>query len=273
MLDRPLEKALERDRIVVASAIAVLTASSWLYLWWLSARMGGATGMAGIDMPGMPMPGMPGMIAPGFRPWSATDLAFNFSMWSVMMVGMMTPSAAPIILLYARVARTARSDARPLAAPAWFLAGYLLVWFGFSATATLAQLLFERAALLTPMLVMNSRRIGGAVLIMAGIYQWTSLKEACLSQCQSPLSFIQRYGGFQGSRVSSLGTGARHGAYCVGCCWALMALLFVGGVMNLLWIAALTVLVLLEKRFSQGPWLSRAGGAAAILAGIGFLAT
>jgi predicted metal-binding membrane protein len=266
VLDGPLERALQRDRTLIAISIGLLTGLSWLYLWWLSARMGAAPEMAG--MAGMGMSDMPGMVAPGFRPWFTADLAFNFSMWSVMMVGMMLPSAAPIVLLHARVARQATAQSQPFAGPAWFVAGYLLAWCGFSAIATLAQFLLERAALLTPMLASNSHVVGGGVLNVTGISQWTPMKDACLTQCQSPLSFIQRYGGFQGTRGASLAMGARHGAYCVGCCWALMSLLFVGGVMNLLWIAGITVFVLLEKGFVRGPWLSRVAGVAAILAGV-----
>jgi predicted metal-binding membrane protein len=147
------------------------------------------------------------------------------------------------------------------------------VWLGFSLLATLAQLLLERAALLSPMMVSRSDVLGGALLIACGLYQWTPLKRACLAHCQSPIAFLQRHGGFEGERGSSIRLGAHHGAYCVGCCWALMGLLFVGGVMNLLWIAGITLFVLLEKVVLVGPWLPRLAGAAATLAGVWLLAS
>jgi predicted metal-binding membrane protein len=258
-----LEGVLRRDRALVASTIAVLTLAAWLYLWWLAARMGGSQAMDGMDMAGA-------MAAPAFKPWTGADFGFAFLMWAVMMVGMMAPSAAPVILLYARVARQALERGQPFAAVTWFAAGYFLVWFGFSLIAALAQLLLERAAILTPMLASNSEVLGGLILVAAGVYQWTPLKNACLAACQSPLGFIQRHGGFQSEPTASLRLGARHGVYCLGCCWVLMTLLFVGGVMNLVWIAGIALVVLVEK-VVRGPWPSRAAGAAAVLAGVWLL--
>jgi predicted metal-binding membrane protein len=147
------------------------------------------------------------------------------------------------------------------------MSGYLLVWTAFACAATLAQWVLERAALLTPMLASSSRMPGGIILITAGLYQWTPLKDTCLSWCQSPLLFIQRNGGFRGDVLGSLRLGARHGAYCVGCCWGLMGLLFVGGVMNPLCIAAIAIFVLLEKVVPAGQFISRAAGLALVAAG------
>jgi predicted metal-binding membrane protein len=146
-------------------------------------------------------------------------------MWVVMMIGMMTPSIAPMILIYARVGRQAMVDGKPFAATTWFVGGYLLAWIAFSLAATSAQWALERAALLTPMMTSASNILGGVVLIIAGLYQWTPLKEACLFQCQTPLTFILRHGGFRGYPAGALKLGMSHGMYCIGCCWALMALL------------------------------------------------
>jgi predicted metal-binding membrane protein len=208
------------------------------------------------------------MMAPNLRAWSAADALFMFAMWAVMMTAMMTPSVAPMVLVHARVARQAQGRGRPFAATGWFAAGYLLAWTAFAAAATAAQWGLERAALLTPMMVAASHVFGGAVLVAAGLYQLTPVKDACLAQCQSPLLFIQRHGGFRPDAAGSLALGARHGLYCIGCCWALMLLLFVGGVMNLLWIAVIAGFVLLEKVLPVGRKLSRAAGAGLVVAGL-----
>jgi predicted metal-binding membrane protein len=179
---------------------------------------------------------------------------------------MMVPSAAPMILVHARAARHAAAQGKPLAATAWFADGYLLTWMAFSFAATLGQWALERASQLTPIMAVSSRVFGGTVLIAAGLYQWTPLKEACLSQCQAPIAFILRHGGLRSTPTGSLILGLRHGIYCVGCCWALMLILFVVGVMNLLWIAALAILVMLEKVIPFGRAVAR-------LAGLLFIAT
>jgi predicted metal-binding membrane protein len=183
-----------------------------------------------------------------------------------MMIGMMTPSAAPAILIYARVGREAVAQGRPFASTTWFAAGYLLAWTAFSVAATSAQWALQRAALLTPMMAAASGTLGIIVLIVAGLYQWTPLKDACLSHCRSPLTFILSRGGFRGD-AGSFSIGWRHGLYCVGCCWALVALLFVLGIMNLFWIAALAILVLLEKVIPSGRIIARIVGIAFIAAG------
>ena len=260
----PLELILRRDRIVVAAALATIAVASWLYVLSLAAAMD-----SGMDMD---MPAMDAMLASSLSSWSMTDFLFMFVMWSVMMVGMMTPSAAPMILLYARVARQAHERGKPFAATTWFVLGYLLVWTGFSLAATALQWGLERAALLTPMMASASPVFGGLVLIAAGLYQWTPVKNACLSFCQAPLVFIQRHGGFRRDASGALSLGLKHGAYCVGCCWVLMALLFVGGVMNVLWIAALAILVLAEKVIPLGRLIARVAGIGLVSAGVWLLA-
>ena len=261
-----LEAVLRRDRAVVLAALAAVTALAWVYVLRLAAAMhsdamGGGSGAA---MAGMPMAETLGA---GIRPWGPTEFAFMFGMWALMMVGMMLPSAAPMILIYARVARQAVARGKPFAPTAWFAAGYLLAWTAFAVLATGAQWALESALVLTPMMATASAGLGGALLLAAGLYQWTPLKDACLSQCQSPLVFIQRHGGFRSGPADALGLGARHGVYCIGCCWALMGLLFVGGVMNVLWIAGIAILVLLEKVVPAGRLIPRLSGAVLVGAG------
>jgi predicted metal-binding membrane protein len=258
MIATPLEAVLQRDRIVVASALAGLVIVSWIYVIWLASEMD----MGAADM---------GMMSASFMPWSISDFLIMFIMWAVMMVGMMTPSAAPMILIYARVGRRAVEQGKPFASTGWFASGYLLTWTGFSLFATLTQWALERAALVTPMMTSASPIFGGLILIIAGIYQWSPLKEACLSFCQTPIVFIQRHGGFRRDARGALELGVKHGAYCVGCCWVLMALLFVGGVMNVLWIAGLTFFVLAEKLLPGGRILSRATGVVLACFGIWML--
>ena len=262
------EAALKRDNLIVSFALATVAALAWWYVLWLAHDMRAASGTPATDMQDM---NMPGMLSPQFAAWTLPHTLFVFAMWTVMMVGMMTPSAAPMILIYSQVARQAVTLGKQFASAGWFAAGYLAVWTGFALAATAAQYFLERAALLTPMLASANRFVGAGVLILAGFYQWTPLKGACLAQCRSPLHFVQQHGGFQSSPTGSLRLGILHGAYCVGCCWALMALLFVGGVMNVLWIAAIAILVLLEKVVPGGRVLASATGGVAIAVGIWML--
>ncbi len=239
---------------MIVAALAALALLAWAYLAWLAAS------------PAMDMPMDDGAMSARLDRWSAADFLLMLSMWSVMMVGMMTPSVAPMILVYARVGRQASARGMPFAPAAWFASGYLLAWLGFAIAATALQWALEQALLLTPMLAAASPILGASLLIAAGIYQWSPLKNSCLSQCQSPFAFIQGHGGFRGDRSGSVALGLRHGAYCIGCCWALMVLLFVGGVMNLLWIAALAALVLAEKLI-PGRLFQRLTGVALVSAG------
>jgi predicted metal-binding membrane protein len=268
MTDSGLEAVLRRDRLVVAGALGVVVALAWGYVLWLAADMD----MGGMDMSGFRMiPSGTGLMAPATAPWKAIEFGFVFAMWAVMMVGMMVPSAAPMILMYARVGRHGKTVGKPLAATGWFAAGYVLAWTGFSLAATVVQWAIERAALLDSHMETESKILGGAVLIAAGIYQWSPLKDVCLVQCQTPLQFLMRHGGFRSDVPGCLLLGLRHGAYCVGCCWALMALLFVAGVMNVLWIALLSMLVLLEKWTPFGRWVARLAGVVCVAWGVWML--
>jgi len=263
-----LETVLRRDRAVVIAALAVITALAWADILWLANDMA----MDGMDMTGFRMiPAGRGLMMPASAPWQPVEFAYVFAMWAVMMIGMMTPSVAPMILIYARVGRQASISGQPFASSGWFASGYLIAWFAFSLAATGAQWVLERAALLTPLMENASVVVGGVVLISAGIYQWSPVKEACLSYCQAPLTFIMGHGGFRSDAAGALALGFRHGLYCIGCCWALMLLLFVGGVMNVLWIAALAVLVLSEKALPFGKLLSRIAGGFLIASGIWLL--
>jgi len=255
-----LENVLKRDRMVVAAALLALTALAWAYVLWTASSM--PTVASVISMPGMDMT----PAGSGVR-----GFAFTSAMWVVMMIGMMTPSAAPMILLYARVGRQARADGRPFASTGWFAGGYLIAWSGFAIAASLAQVALADMMLITFMLSAANNLFAGLVLVAAGLYQWTPLKGSCLSQCQTPLSFLQRHGGFKPDPKGSLQLGLKHGLTCIGCCWALMMLLFVGGVMNLLWIAALSILVLLEKLVPFGRLVPRLVGLVLVAAGSIFI--
>jgi predicted metal-binding membrane protein len=170
--------------------------------------------------------------------------------------------------MYARVGRQTKASASPLAAAAWFAAGYFLVWIAFALLATLVQWAFERTALLDSTMTSTSNLLGGFLFVAAGTYQWTRLNEVCLSQCQKPFAFVMSHGGFRRDAPGSLMLGLRHGAYCVGCCWALMALLFVGGVMNLLWVVVLALVIFLQKIIPFGGLFARLVGIGLVAEGV-----
>ncbi|HEX6218613.1 MAG TPA: DUF2182 domain-containing protein [Sphingomicrobium sp.] len=234
-------RILKHERPVLAG-LAALIVLSWYFLA-SGAGLGHAAG-GGMDMPGMAPPPLTALIL----------------MWWLMMAAMMLPSATPAILLYGRV-RSAHEKRPDVASTGVFLAGYLAVWFVFSVLAAIAQ-----QRLTGPAMALESSLARASLLIAAGIYQLTPLKRACLSQCQSPAQFISRH--WRPGTVGAFRLGVLHGAYCVGCCWLLMALLFVGGIMNFAWIAALTLLVLLEKLLPGGKWVARLSGIALIIWGL-----
>jgi predicted metal-binding membrane protein len=250
---RALEAAPSRSRALVAGAATLLGALAWLYLLRLDAEM-----QSGVDY-------ARSMAAMGMavdRPWSAADVLSTFLMWSIMMVAMMTGSALPVLLLFTNATR---ARGQSVALPLLFGGGYLVVWFAFSAAATGAQLALHEASLLSPTMAANSPRLGGAILVLAGLYQLTPWKSACLSHCRTPLGFLMSR--WRDGRIGALRMGARHGVWCVGCCWALMLVLFATGVMNLLWVLAIAGLVLLEKASQGGRVVSCVSGAVMIVAG------
>jgi predicted metal-binding membrane protein len=256
MQETALAYALRRERWLVFASLLAITSLALGYTWWLA---------TGFDMSDM--------MSPTFVPWTPAYFIFMLIMWIVMMIGMMTPSVAPTVLLYAEYVRRSASQGHVFPAAGWFVAGYLLAWSTFAALATFTQLLLEWQALITPMMAGTGRKLGGAMLVAAGVYQLLPWKQACLAQCRSPLSFIQRHGGFRSSARGAVHLGWRHGLYCIGCCWVLMLLLFAFGVMNLYWIAGLMIFVLLEKVVPYPVLFSRASGIAAVMAGVVFIVT
>jgi predicted metal-binding membrane protein len=197
--------------------------------------------------------------------WTPADVFFTFAMWAVMMVAMMAGAAAPVIFLFAAVHRRRDASSVPPAV-LLFASAYVTIWAGFSACAALAQWTLHKATLLSPTMRTSSPYLGGAILLGAGIYQLTPFKGACLTHCRSPLGFMMTH--WREGRLGAFQMGLRHGAYCLGCCWALMCVLFVVGVMNLAWVGALTIFVLLEKAGPAGGMLARIAGAAMVIAGI-----
>ena len=280
-----VERLLRRERAITAAALGVLCALAWVYLingagfgaaaWDLTGVFQPSAhrapdAMAGMDMAGMDMPGMAASGAATHpQAWSAGFWALGVAMWWTMMVAMMVPSAAPTILLFGQVRRRALAQGHTagLAPTGIFAAGYLLVWLGFSLLALLAQWALQRSGLVSPAgMVSQSRWLSAGVLIGAGLYQLSPFQNLCLSHCRSPAAFLSRH--WQAGAWGALRLGVLHGAYCVGCCWMLMALLFVGGVMNLAWIAALTLVVMAEKLLPGGQWIGRAGGMALLAWGV-----
>ncbi len=240
-----------QTRRAVTAALVLLTAVAWAYLVFLSLRMS--------EM-GSPF-AMPMTAA-----WTPQDAVLMWSMWSVMMAGMMLPSAAPMISAYARTIRAGAPG--PHGSTPLFVAGYLAVWSGFAAVATGAEWALHDAALVDAMGVSTSAWLGGLLLLAAGAYQFTGAKDACLRQCRSPLGFLLN--NWRNGGRGALALGVRHGALCVGCCWALMAMLFVLGVMNLWWIALLAAVVLVEK-FVPSQAITRSLGVGFVVWGAALL--
>jgi predicted metal-binding membrane protein len=203
------------------------------------------------------------------REWDARHVFLLWAMWAVMMAGMMLPSAAPLLLLYGAAARRRAVSHRPTSEIYALAAGYMMMWSLYSVAAAAAQRVLSILFILSPMMRLTSPRLGAAVLLLAGVYQMTPLKNVCLRQCQSPLSFLMH--NWRAGVRGAFRMGVHHGAYCLGCCWALMVLLFVGGVMNLAVIAALTVFVGFEKLGPSGVRTARASGVLLIATGVWML--
>jgi predicted metal-binding membrane protein len=239
-----------RERAVVISGLVFLSGISWLYMWYL-ARDPMAVCMVNMN------------------PWSRGDLLALFTMWAVMMVAMMIPSAAPMILAFAGVNRARRAQSKTYVPTSAFVLGYIVAWAGYSVLATVVQEALHSAALVSSMGVSTSRALGGVLLLAAGVFQWTPWKNACLMHCRSPLGFIITE--WREGVSGAFQMGLRHGVYCIGCCWLLMAVLFVAGVMNLWWVAAISVFVLIEKVATVGPWTARSIGALLVLWGVWLL--
>jgi predicted metal-binding membrane protein len=257
------ERVVRREQLIIGAGLAAITGLAWLYV-----LAGAGTGMSTIAMTTwtFPPPRPETMMWGG---WNAGYWLTMLVMWWVMMIAMMIPSAAPMILLYARVFRhgQARGQISDAIVPTGsFAAGYLVCWLGFSVLATALQFALERAGLVHGMWMWStSRWLTAGLLVAAGLFQLTPLKAACLEHCRTPAAFLSQH--WRPGHVGAFRLGVVHGAYCLGCCWALMLLLFAAGIMNLVWIAGLAVLVLIEKVAPFGANLSRL--AAAVLVGAG----
>ena len=244
---------MRAERAGLAVVLVAAIALSWAYLAWMASDMAAGAGATVAHCAAMP----------GMTSSSPVYLWWLFVMWSVMAVAMMLPTALPLVVLFAAAHRR-RYPRRSLVGPSLRLVlGYLLVWFGFGAAAAVVQWALEQIDALAPVVgELRSPRVGGLVLVGAGLFQATSLKARCLTECRSPLSFLMtRWRG-------ALAMGAEHGAYCLGCCWALMLVMFVVGVMNLFWMAALAIVMLLEKVAPRGDLVARATGVALVVLGV-----
>ena len=255
MSDWAVDRLLLRDRWIVGGCVAAIAVLAWLWLWREWAAMAPDTSMPGMEMRSAEM------ASPSD---AAAYLASAFVMWFLMMIAMMLPSAAPMIMLYGGLARAAREGQAVLAPTSIFAGAYLTVWGGFSALAALAQWQLVRSGAVSEInLAFGDQRVCGALLIAAGLYQATPLKRVCLQNCRSPMSFLMRF--WRPGWAGAARLGLTHGIYCLGCYALLMALLFVFGVMNLVWVAALALFVLSEKVLRIGP---RIGAAAAVVSAL-----
>jgi len=249
-----LEATARRDRAILLAGLVIVTGLAW----WHLAAMAASTGHAHHGA----------RVVDG-SPWSAAELGVAAAMWAVMMVGMMLPIVSPWLLALSRMARQRDVEAAPFPAVGGFLLGYAAVWVLYSFAAAAAQLALQRAALLSGEGLLTNRYLACALLAAAGLYQWTPLRDACLTHCRSPFAFF--LSSWREGRWGAIWMGARHGLHCLGCCWVLMALAFVFGVMSLTWMAGLTAFLLVEKATSAGPWLGRLGGGV-LLGGAAWLA-
>jgi predicted metal-binding membrane protein len=238
-----IESLMQGEQVLVLSGLAAVILISWVYMLHMGSGMSGS--------------GMEITLACLTR-WGPGDIAHMFIMWAVMMVAMMFPSATPMVLMFATVNQRQGEVQGPLIPTGLFVLGYFLVWIAYSALAAMAQWGLHVAALLTHHLVITSPLLGGVLLVSAGVFQWTPFRDACMSKCRSPLGFLMAE--WREGRPGALIMGLKHGLNCVGCCWLLMLLSFVLGVMNMLWMAILTVFMLVEKAHPRSQWVSRTTG-------------
>jgi predicted metal-binding membrane protein len=245
---------LKKDRFVVLMALFTLCVLSWLYIIYLYNQMYPMNMDAFLFA--MPMTSN----------WSWTDFTLLFLMWFVMMIAMMMPSVAPLVLIFTSITRKRQEQQNPFVSSGYLLSGYFLVWAAFSLFATILQWLLQRASLLNPEMITTSKILGGIIFILAGVFQFTPLKNTCLNTCRSPMAFIHQY--WKNGKSGALRMGIQNGMYCLGCCWILMILLFVSGIMNILWIAVISLFVLVEKVLISVKIISSIAGIALIAYGI-----
>jgi predicted metal-binding membrane protein len=246
-----LESVLRRDRTIVVGALIGMVLLSWTYV-----LAGAGTGMPALSMSGLPtathLSSPIAVMQP--MPWTVGYSLVVFVMWWLMMLAMMLPSAAPMILLFAALTRKRHEAGAPYIGTGLFGAGYLAVWGGFSVLAVTLQWQLDSIALLSPMMLTTSMTLGALLLIGAGVWQFTPLKHTCLRHCRAPAEFLTQH--WRKGRTGALHMGMQHGAYCLGCCWTMMLLLFYGGIMNIYWIAGLSILTLVERTTALRRWLT-----------------
>jgi len=266
-----LEAVLRRDRQVVTSVLVTVITACWLYL-----LAGAGTGMYPHEMAVLVPSQMSMDMLMSPVTWTAGYALLMFSMWWLMMIAMMLPSAAPMVLLHAAVTRKGlerNENAGPTSGPhrlhsttTAFIAGYLAMWGAFSLVAVIAQWGLERGELLSAMMMSTSNLLGSGLLLAAGVWQLTPLKTVCLRHCRSPISFLSAH--WRPGVGGAFRMGIEHGVFCLGCCWFLMVLLFYGGVMNLIWIVGLALFVLIEKVMPAGVAVGRVTGLLLIAWGV-----
>jgi predicted metal-binding membrane protein len=248
-----------RERFVALASLLGVVALAWLHLWHEAARMDSMP-MRSLEAAATAMEAMSMQ-----QVWSVNSLLLTFLMWSIMMVGMMLPSATPAIFLYGSLAKKNRERGTTLPSVWIFTAGYLAMWTAFSLAVTILQAAFNAGALLTPLMVSDSPWLSGGLLIVAGIYQWLPVKDVCLEKCRAPLQFFLFR--WKPGALGAFRMGAEHGVFCTGCCWALMLLLFTVGVMNLIWVATIAGFVFVEKLLPPGRLIGRLTGVGLVLTG------
>ena len=258
-----IETILKRDRWIVSVALGLVILLAWVYT-----LAGAGMGMNAFDMTRHSLMNMDGMMP--VAEWDLAYVVLMLAMWWIMMIAMMLPSAAPTILLASALNRKSNTERGPYGATGFFTAGYLIAWLFFSATAVLAQWGLLETGYISTNLRSTSSSLTAGLLIIAGLWQFTPAKNACLRHCRTPVEFLtrRRRAGNSGAVIM----GIEHGAYCLGCCWFLMALLFAGGVMNLYWIAGLAIYVFMEKLLPFGDWIGRLTGAALLAWGFSIIA-
>ena len=248
-----IERIIKRDRTIIIFGLIGIVVLAWMYMLYLVLNMGNNLGSL-ISMPQT-------------TAWNSADFVFVFIMWAVMMVAMMIPSAGPMIIIFSTLSRKRREQHTPYVSTGVFLFGYLSVWTFYSTLATLGQWVLHTASLLSPMMMIISNPILTSVLLLIiGVFQFTPTKYVCLTHCQTPLDFILNK--WQDGRRGAFNMGISNGNYCLGCCWALMSLLFVVGVMNILWIAIIAAFILVEKLVIANYQISRLSGTVIIIWGI-----
>jgi predicted metal-binding membrane protein len=249
-----IEGHVKRDRFIIITGLLLIALLSWLYMVYLYRQM------TYMDMNAL------FFAMPMTAKWTYIDFMLLFLMWLVMMIAMMTPSVSPLILVFAKINRERKQQNHPFAHVALLMTGYFLVWAAFSLAATSLQWFLQQISLLSPDMKTTSKVLGSMILITTGIFQFTPLKQTCLAHCRSPLNFVLQH--WKDGKLGALRMGLENGLYCLGCCWMLMVLLFVTGIMNLLWVSIIAMFVLFEKMLSGFKWIPYLAGILLILYGI-----